>query len=172
MEVDRRFDVAIKHTVGVPIVALTLGRKSVTLIDSTTLETTRIEIAAWEKLQPLETTGLNRRQSPLRRAATPPVRDRHLSIKEALHLLKGPAACRTDDPIWDELFHGCAPSLRSSSSRPSNRAGPMSRPHACTPSAITKKPWPKRTGRQLLRKADAAFDKWAGAILSHEKETL
>ena len=74
------------------VILLTPGRKWVTLIDWTTLETARIEIAAWRKLRPLEAPGLNRRtmQAVMRQrlrygSATRP-------IQEALRALKRPAA--------------------------------------------------------------------------------
>lgn len=70
------------------IIALTPGRKWVTLIDWTTLETARIELALWENLHPVKATGLNRRKvrSLMRRrlAYVPATRP----IKEALSLLK------------------------------------------------------------------------------------
>ena len=44
------------------VVALTPGRKWVTLVDWTTLESTRLEIAAWEKLRPCPHKGVNPRK--------------------------------------------------------------------------------------------------------------
>jgi len=70
------------------VIALTPGRKWVTVIDWTTLETARIEIAAWEKLQPIEATGLNRRKirSAMRQRLKYATSTQ--SVKEALRLLK------------------------------------------------------------------------------------
>ncbi len=42
------------------ILALTPGRKWITLLDWTTLETARLQITAWERLNPQPHTGLNR----------------------------------------------------------------------------------------------------------------
>ncbi len=74
------------------IIALTPGRKWVTVIDWTTLETARIEISTWQKLKPLEAAGLNPRtvHAVMRRQLRYATATR--SIKEALRLLKGPAA--------------------------------------------------------------------------------
>jgi hypothetical protein len=74
------------------VILLPPGRKWVTVIDWTTLETGRLEIAAWQSLQPLESTGLNR----LKVYATMRRRLQYVSatnaIKQALHLLKGRVA--------------------------------------------------------------------------------
>lgn len=70
------------------IIVLPPGRKWVTLIDWTTLETTRIELTLWKNLHPLPATGLNRRRvhSVMRRRLDylPATR----AIKQALSLLK------------------------------------------------------------------------------------
>jgi hypothetical protein len=73
------------------IVALTPGRKWVTVIDWTTLETARIEVAAWGKLKPLEATGLNPRKvrSAMRQRLRYATATR--AIHQALTLLKGTA---------------------------------------------------------------------------------
>jgi hypothetical protein len=75
-----------------PVITLTPGRKWITVIDWTTLETARLEIAVWVKLQPLEAAGLNRRKvyAAMRRRLKY-VTATH-AIKQALHLLKGWAA--------------------------------------------------------------------------------
>ena len=44
------------------VIALTPGRKWVTLIDWTTLETARLEVAAWERLKPQPDNSLNPRK--------------------------------------------------------------------------------------------------------------
>jgi hypothetical protein len=44
------------------IIALTPGRKWVTVIDWTTLETARVEIITWQKLKPQPAESLNRRK--------------------------------------------------------------------------------------------------------------
>src|SRR5271163_2185994 len=71
------------------VIALKPGRKWLTLIDWTTLETARIEIPAWERLKPQPDSAMNRRKV---RAAM-----RHRlkftasthAIEEALRLLRG-----------------------------------------------------------------------------------
>jgi hypothetical protein len=70
------------------LLCLTPGRKWVTVIDWTTLETARLEIAAWQRLKPLPDGTLSRRKvrAAMRRrlhyvAPTQPIR-------EALDLLK------------------------------------------------------------------------------------
>jgi hypothetical protein len=73
------------------IIALTPGRKWVTLIDWTTLETTRLEIAVWARLQPLETAGLNRRKVSAAMRQRLQYVTATQAIKEALRLLKGTA---------------------------------------------------------------------------------
>ena len=75
------------------IVSLTPGRKWVTVIDWTTLETARIEIATWETLKPLEATGLTRRKvrSAMRQRLKYTTATR--AINQALSLLKGNAPC-------------------------------------------------------------------------------
>jgi hypothetical protein len=74
------------------VIALTPGRKWVTVIDWTTLETTRMEIAAWEMLQPLEAAGLNRRKvrATMRRRLKYMTATR--AIKRAMTLLRNTAA--------------------------------------------------------------------------------
>jgi hypothetical protein len=74
------------------VIVLAPGRKWVTVIDWTTLETTRMEIAAWAKLRPLETAGLNRRKvyAAMRRRLKYVTATQ--AIKQALRLLKGTAA--------------------------------------------------------------------------------
>jgi hypothetical protein len=44
------------------VIAVRPGRKWVTLIDWTTLETARMEIAAWERLKPQPDLRINRRK--------------------------------------------------------------------------------------------------------------
>ncbi len=74
------------------VIALTPGRKWVTVIDWTTLETTRMEVAAWAKLQPLEAAGLNRRKvhAAMRRRLKYATATQ--AIKQALRLLRDTAA--------------------------------------------------------------------------------
>ena len=74
------------------VIVLTPGRKWVTVIDWTTLETTRMEIAAWAKLQPLEAAGLNRRKvyAAMRRRLKYVTATQ--AIKQALRLLRSTAA--------------------------------------------------------------------------------
>jgi hypothetical protein len=74
------------------VIALTPGRKWITVIDWTTLETARMEIAAWAKLHPIETTGLNHRKvaDSMRRRLKDATATQ--AIRQALHLLKGRAA--------------------------------------------------------------------------------
>ena len=70
------------------IIALTPGRKWITLLDWTTLETARLEIALWQRLKPQPDDRLNPRQvrAAMRR------RLRYVTptepIREALHLLQ------------------------------------------------------------------------------------
>jgi hypothetical protein len=69
------------------VIALTPGRKWITLLDWTTLETARLEIAAWATLKPQPHDGLNRRKvrAAMRRRlryVTPTE-----AIREALRLL-------------------------------------------------------------------------------------
>ena len=74
------------------VIALTPGRKWITVIDWTTLETARLEIAIWEKLKPQLQDRLNRRKvrAVMRR------RLRYVTsteaIREALRLLQETAA--------------------------------------------------------------------------------
>ena len=74
------------------VILLTPGRKWVTVIDWTTLETARLEIAAWETLHPLEAAGLNRRKvyAAMRRRLKYVTATQ--AIKQALRLLKGRSA--------------------------------------------------------------------------------
>jgi hypothetical protein len=70
------------------IIALTPGRKWVTLIDWTTLETARLERTTWERLKPKTAAGLNPRKvrAVMRRRlryVTPTE-----AIREALRLLQ------------------------------------------------------------------------------------
>jgi hypothetical protein len=44
------------------VIALKPGRKWLTVIDWTTLETARLEIAAWERLYPHDARGMNLRK--------------------------------------------------------------------------------------------------------------
>ena len=74
------------------LIALTPGRKWITVVDWTTLETTRLEIAAWERLKPQPDDGLNRRKvrAAMRRRlryVTPTE-----AIREALRLIQRTAA--------------------------------------------------------------------------------
>ena len=74
------------------IVALTPGRKWVTVIDWTTLETARLEVMTWQKLKPQPDDGLNRRKvcAAMRRRlryVTPTE-----AIRDALRLLQETAA--------------------------------------------------------------------------------
>jgi hypothetical protein len=70
------------------VIALHLGRKWVTLIDWTTLDTARVEIAVWEALKPVADKGINRRKvrgaMRQRLKYTPSTR----TIAEAMRLLK------------------------------------------------------------------------------------
>jgi hypothetical protein len=74
------------------IIALTPGRKWVTLIDWTTLETARLEIATWERLKPQPDDGLN----PRKVRAVMRWRLKYITpsepIREALRLLQEAAA--------------------------------------------------------------------------------
>lgn len=74
------------------ILALTPGRKWVTVIDWTTLETAGLEIAQWERLKPQLQDGLNRRKV----RAVMRSRLRYVTatatIREALRLLQETAA--------------------------------------------------------------------------------
>jgi hypothetical protein len=70
------------------VIALTPGRKWLTVIDWTTLETARLEIAEWDSLKPLPTPAISSRKvrAVMRRrlpyvTATQP-------IKDALSLLR------------------------------------------------------------------------------------
>jgi hypothetical protein len=74
------------------VIVLTPGRKWVTVIDWTTLETARIEVAAWESLQPLEAAGLNRRKvyAAMRRRLKYATATQ--AIKQALRLLRSTAS--------------------------------------------------------------------------------
>ena len=74
------------------LIALTPGRKWVTVIDWTTLETARLEITAWQKLKPQSDGSLNRRKvrAAMRRRlkyAAPTE-----AIREALRLIRERAA--------------------------------------------------------------------------------
>jgi hypothetical protein len=70
------------------IIILTPGRKWVTVIDWTTLETARLDIAAWQRLKPQPHDRLNPRKvgAAMRRRLkyTAPTQ----AIREALRLLK------------------------------------------------------------------------------------
>ena len=71
------------------VIALRPGRRWITLIDWTTLETARMEIAAWERLEPQPDGGMNPRKvrAVMRRRlkyVTPTQ-----AIEQALRLLKG-----------------------------------------------------------------------------------
>jgi hypothetical protein len=70
------------------VVALTPGRKWLTVIDWTTLESARIEIALWENLKPHATSGMNRRKvrAAMRRRLHYAMATR--AVNEALRLLK------------------------------------------------------------------------------------
>jgi hypothetical protein len=70
------------------VLCLTPGRKWVTVIDWTTLETARLEIPAWERLNPQPDGGMSPRKvrAAMRRRlayATPTQ-----AIREALHSLR------------------------------------------------------------------------------------
>lgn len=69
------------------VIALHPGRKWLTLIDWTTLETARMDIAAWERLKPLPDAGMNRRKvrAAMRRRLKYKASTR--AIEEALRLL-------------------------------------------------------------------------------------
>jgi len=74
------------------LIALTPGRKWVTVIDWTTLETVRVEITLWQRLKPQPDDGLNRRKvrAAMRRRlryVTPTE-----AIRDALLLLQETAA--------------------------------------------------------------------------------
>jgi hypothetical protein len=70
------------------VIALRPGRKWLTLIDWTTLETTRIDVAAWEKLRPQPDSRMNPRKvlAIMRRRLKYVASNR--AIKDALSLLK------------------------------------------------------------------------------------
>ena len=74
------------------VIVLTPGRKWVTVIDWTTLETARMEVAAWKSLQPLEAAGLNRRKvrAAMRRRLQYVTATQ--AIRQALRLLRSAAA--------------------------------------------------------------------------------
>jgi hypothetical protein len=74
------------------VILLTPGRKWVTVIDWTTLETTRLEITVWESLRPLEAAGLNRRKVYAAMRSRLKYVTATQAIKQALDLLKGRAA--------------------------------------------------------------------------------
>jgi hypothetical protein len=71
------------------VIALTPGRKWITLIDWTTLETARIDLGTWQTLKPQPNRGMNPRKvrAHMRRRLhyVAPTQ----AIKEALSLLKG-----------------------------------------------------------------------------------
>ena len=70
------------------VVALTPGRKWLTVIDWTTLEAARLDIATWERLKPQAAAGTNRRKvGRLMRRRLQYVTPTN-AIKEALRLLK------------------------------------------------------------------------------------
>jgi len=74
------------------VIALTPGRKWITLLDWSTLETARLEIATWERLQPQPDNSLSRRKvrAAMRRRlryVTPTE-----AIRDALRLLQETAA--------------------------------------------------------------------------------
>ena len=71
------------------VIAAKPGRKWITLIDWTTLETCRMDIAAWHRLQPQPATAINPRKVRIHMR-------RHLqyvtatqAIKDAMIMLKG-----------------------------------------------------------------------------------
>ena len=70
------------------VIALHPGRKRLTLIDWTTLETARMEIALWDSLKPLPDAGINRRKvrAAMRRRLKYAASTR--AIEEALRLLR------------------------------------------------------------------------------------
>ncbi len=71
------------------VIALTPGRKWVTVLDWTTLETARLEIALWQKLKPQPAGPLNRRKVRVlmrRRLQYVPETE---SIRQALRLRQG-----------------------------------------------------------------------------------
>ena len=70
------------------VIVLTPGRKWLTVIDWTTLETARLGIDVWESLHPLDATGLNRRKvhTAMRRRLKYATATE--AIKQALRLLK------------------------------------------------------------------------------------
>lgn len=73
------------------VIALTPGRKWITVIDWTTLESACLEIAAWERLKPRPDGRMNRRKvrALMRRRMKYVTRTR--AIQEAFNLLR-PAA--------------------------------------------------------------------------------
>lgn len=75
-----------------PVITLTPGRKWITVIDWTTLETARLEIAAWQRLKPQPHGRLNPRKvrAIMRRnlrcvTPTGPIRDALRLLQEAQH---------------------------------------------------------------------------------------
>jgi hypothetical protein len=71
------------------VIALTPGRKWVTVVDWTTLETARLEIAAWQRLRPTPHNGLNPRKvrAAMRRrlnyvTPTAPIREAISQLRE------------------------------------------------------------------------------------------
>jgi hypothetical protein len=74
------------------LIALTPGRKWVTVLDGTTLETARMEIAAWQRLKPQPDDRLNPRKvrAALRRRRRYGTPTR--AVREALARLRGRAA--------------------------------------------------------------------------------
>ena len=73
------------------VIALPPGRKWITLIDWTTLETGRIEIAAWPRLKPQPVSINHRKVRAVIRRRLKYIAPTH-AVKEALALLKGEAA--------------------------------------------------------------------------------
>jgi hypothetical protein len=71
------------------VVALRPGRRWITLIDWTTLETTRLEVAAWEKLKPLSDAGISRRKVRAFMRRRLKYATSTQAIEEALRLLNG-----------------------------------------------------------------------------------
>ena len=72
------------------VVALKPGRKWITLIDWTTLETSRMDMAAWHRLKPQQVSMNPRKVRAVMRRRLKYVTPTQ-AIKEALSLLKGEA---------------------------------------------------------------------------------
>ena len=73
------------------VIALPPGRKWITLIDWTTLETSRMDIAAWQRLKPQQVSMNPRKVRAVMRRRLKYVAPTQ-AIKDAMRLLKSEAA--------------------------------------------------------------------------------